>query len=57
MPGKAGTRAFEVQFAEVELCRIGNRANVVRKREDVIAAEINLAAVGLELADCEREFA
>ena len=42
---------------EVELGRVGDRANVVREREALVAIELNRAAVGLELADCEREFA
>ena len=52
-----GTFIPKVAVAEVELGRVGNQTDIVREREALVAREINLAAVGLELADSEREFA
>ena len=57
MPGKAGEHTSKVAVAEVELGCVSNRTDIVRKREVLVAREINLAAAGLELADSEREFA
>ena len=46
-------RTAEIAFAEVEFGCVLDGADVARQREALVAVEVDLAAVRLELADRE----
>ena len=53
MSGHTLARTAEVAAAEVEFCCVLDGADVARQREALVAAEVDIAAVRLELADRE----
>ena len=53
MPGHTLARTAEAAVAEVEFRCVLDGADVARQREALVAVEVDLAAVCLELADRE----
>ena len=54
MSGRTLARTAEEAAAEVEFCCVLNSADVARQREALVAVEVDIAAVRVELADRER---